>query len=50
MMACRVEFYQDRRDAGRTLARAIQEAGQDRTWPAIGRTQSSSDCRAGVYQ
>lgn len=28
-MACRVEFYQDRRDAGRTLARAIQEAGQE---------------------
>jgi putative phosphoribosyl transferase len=28
-MACRVEFYQDRRDAGRRLARAIQEAGQE---------------------
>jgi putative phosphoribosyl transferase len=28
-MACRVDFYQDRRDAGRRLARAIQEAGQE---------------------
>jgi putative phosphoribosyl transferase len=28
-MASRVDFYQDRRDAGRRLARAIREAGQE---------------------
>ena len=28
-MPCRVQFFQDRRDAGRILARAIQEARQD---------------------
>jgi putative phosphoribosyl transferase len=28
-MPCRAEFYQDRRDAGRILARAIQEASQE---------------------
>jgi putative phosphoribosyl transferase len=28
-MPCRVEFFQDRRDAGRLLARALQEASQE---------------------
>ena len=28
-MVCRAELFQDRRDAGRVLARAIQDAGQE---------------------
>jgi len=28
-MPCRAEFFQDRRDAGRILARALQDAGQE---------------------
>jgi predicted phosphoribosyltransferase len=28
-MPCRAEFFEDRRDAGRILARALQEAGQE---------------------
>jgi len=28
-MSCRAEFFQDRRDAGRLLARALQEASQE---------------------